>query len=331
MQLLLKIKNYNSEFVYYIPRIIKHTFSNISSRYIISLSQKTFSMYKKYLHLCINYKKQRKMKKISILLMGLIVLGSMFFSSCNKDDDDNNTTNTPTSPVETKSFAKEIKNNGFLVAKFEYTNNLLTKSTSYDTTGASAGYETFEYINNVASLFKNYDKNEDLEYKLECEISNNKIVKRKVYYDSDNDDNLDYVSYDTIYYNDNKISKVEGFSTSTGEKYYYTTYTWSGNNITEVKSYFKDYSTNQFILSYTDTYVFDTKKNPLYNIGIGELFVDATNLSENNVTKQTNVSAYNNETTVYESVIEYNSKSYPTKVSETNTTTNKTETTEYVY
>jgi len=270
------------------------------------------------------------MKRISILLMGVTVFSSLFFGSCNKDDD-NDSTNTPTTPVETRSFAKEIKENGFLSAKLEYTNNLLTKFTNYDTTGASNGYGTIEYSNSLPSLFKSFDKNDNLEYKLETVISNGKIVKLKEYYDSDNDGQIDYASYDTIYYNGSKISKKESFNKSTGEKNSYSTYVWTGNNITERKSYYKNYNTDEFILSETYTYTFDTKKNPMYNIGIGKLFNDVESLSENNITKETSLSAYNNSTTVYENVIEYNSKSYPTKITETNTTTNNKDITEYNY
>ena len=270
------------------------------------------------------------MKKISILFVSTIILGSLFFSSCNKDDNDE-TTNTPTTPVETRSFAKEIKDNGYLSVKLEYANNLLTKFTSYDTTGASDGYGTIEYTNKMPSLFKNYDENDNLEYKIETDIVDGKIVKTKEYYDSDGDGNLDYVNYDTIFYNNNKISKIETFDKSNGEKTSYKTYVWSGNNITEEKYYYKDYSTNEFVLSSTYTYTYDTKKNPLYNIGIGQIFKNTESLSENNATKQTYVATYNNSTTVYESVIEYNSKSYPTKITETNTTTNEKNITEYVY
>ncbi len=271
------------------------------------------------------------MKKISILFINAVLLSTFFLASCNKDDDNDNPSGGSSTPTETRSLVKEIKNNGYLGNKLEYTNNLLTKVTSYDTTGAEEGHFIIEYSNGLAVSAKFYDVSENLEYKIETVISDGKIVKIKEYYDSNDDGELDYAMYDTLFYTNGKITKVESFFVSNGEKSSYNTFTWTGNNISERKHYNKDYNNGQFVLTSTDTYEYDSKNNPFYNVGIGVLFRDVELLSENNVTKQTNVSS-DNITTVYENTIEYNSKSYPTKITETNTANNNSsDVTEYTY
>ena len=269
------------------------------------------------------------MRKISILFLSSLVITSLFFGSCKKEEtkDDNTSGNNTNPPTRTSNYVKEIKNNGYLDITLEYSNALLTKLTYYDTTGATDGYSTIEYNNNLTSLFKNYNVDNNLRYKYETVISGDKIVKIKKYW-MDND-TLMYYSFDTIYYLNNKLVKVESYNATDRTNQSYKTYAWTGNNITEVGSYYKEYQTNVFLLETTRTYTYDTKKNPLNNIGIGVVFNSPDLLSENNVTKETSVNR--GTTTIENSVIEYNSNSYPTKITKTNETTNESETSEYIY
>ncbi len=248
------------------------------------------------------------MKKISFFLYAFALTGALFTISCNKDDDDEGS-----GPSYKKVSALVYKNyegngsddstvftydsKGFLtkVEEYEVTGSLKTLEYSYefqyvkDTVVSVISYEwngTTKIADDKDSI--GYSKNR-IEKFFEFDLINGKFVKEE--------DDITTVSYGA--------NNLPSRYTYTPTEYLEVEYI--GNNVSKTKDY------EGGILRRTDTFVYDSKKNPFKGnpFYMGEFSFH----NENNCTSE--IDDYSTETNAYE----YNSEGYPTKVTTTYTYT----------
>jgi len=236
------------------------------------------------------------MRKLKLFI--LITLGIALFSVSCKDDEAS-TTPDGANPTSTVCYLKEIKQNGIIVQKNEYENNLLTKMITNDTLGNEIGYDTYEY--NSGKLIKiNVYESDTLWQYAECDRVNGRLVKRRRFSDGT------LIMYDTLIYNsNNKVEKVDFYSTN-NTIFMSQRIIWDNNNIIDTKLYQNNGS--ELVLNYGFSYSnFDTKNSPYSPSCFNDIYFSGDN-------NYTTMKFYSLTDTISgDYVYEYNSYGYPIK------------------
>jgi len=160
------------------------------------------------------------------------------------------------------------------------------------------------------------------------------------------EDGSDIDEYRFVYSN-GKVSKIENWDNYSGTAgefvlYAYTSFTWSGDNIVKEEGFdvFEEGGrklpkTNRFFnarmsrilklnpnsrlaetKSYSSTYTYDSKQNPLMGSAFMFIDLDASTMGKNNPLTVSEIEYYDGGTYTYNSTYsyEYNDKGFPTKV-----------------
>jgi hypothetical protein len=243
------------------------------------------------------------MKKFDYLMYAFAIAGSVFTISCNKDDNDDSKSSGKISAIVYKDYEGAGTDDSTI---FIYNSNgLLTKVEEYEVTSSSKTlyYSTeFAYVNNNFVTATSYEwtgttKNPDYKDSVSYD-SKNRVIKYLGFGVTNGKFVKDVEDTSSISYGTNNLpSKYEYGSDE------YLELEYVNNNVTEAKYY----SSNT--LYETNTYSYDSKKNPLkgnpYFLGEFEYF------NTNNYLSRTD--DYGSENLQYE----YNDEDYPVKATTT--------------
>lgn len=198
-------------------------------------------------------------------------------------------------------------------------NNQVTSSTSYNEDGTSTGEETLFAYNGTKLLTVISKDNGSINLKQEFIYGSAETPDSLIIWSDDGTGTLvRYVSY-TLTFNANKLIKGEINFSMAGQSIVIgkTEFTYSDNNLTEVKTYEMDGSFS-LVLAETELIQYDSKKNALHGIGLDYFFMisEMPFMSVNNITKYTYKDAFGNidQGSSYTNAIEYNTNNYPTKI-----------------
>ncbi len=253
------------------------------------------------------------MKNTKILILFILTL---ILSFCSKGSDEPSSTNNSATPSK-QCYVSTVMRNGLLAYKYEFSDSLLSKTIWYNESGVAFASSEIQYSNGIVSSVTDYESGVPTT-KIECEISNDKIVKLKRYYYNP-DNSLDYYSYYNLTYDSNsKLIKKEFYIVETGLRKTYYTYRWENENLIEQKIYSDD--NNNISLFSTTVYNYDTHKNPYYKVGLE--YISPEEFSKNNIISSSSIDTYTS--TLRNFTYEYNSDSYPIKLTELDRNGNNT-------
>lgn len=199
------------------------------------------------------------------------------------------------------------------------TNNQATSEVSYNEDGTSDGNETFFTYNGSKLLTIISKNNGNIENKLEFVYGSAETPDSLIIYGDNGTGTIEPLASYKLTFSSNKLIKAEIYFSYAGQSIVIskTEFTYSDNNVTEVKTYEMDGSFS-LALTQTELIQYDSKQNALHGIGLDYFFIDIEIpfMSVNNITKYTYKDADGNidQGASYTNVIEYNTNNYPTKV-----------------
>ena len=224
------------------------------------------------------------MKKSILLLLGIAI----FVTSCKKDDDSSSNTNpapTPTTCLITKT--NDLIENTYSDVVYN-TSNLLDNIKGYDSTDTQKNGFNCTYSDGKLTKIAMQDSTGTDTQIFEFVYNGNEVDTVHLYMDNNSDGILDTAAYYLYYYTSTTLDSIVTFYDIGGGNFIAASkyeYTWTGNNITEVKEYELNYP--NLVLSKTTTYEFDTKKNYIHNIGLDNMPTAVDMINANNYTKKT--------------------------------------------
>ena len=275
----------------------------------------------------------KNLKILVLLLLGVVVT----VSSCKKDDDDddgNTNNNTGNQTCYMNKMTYEDGDYDMIAYNSSYQ---VIKVTSYDSNGTADGSETrFTYANNKLQTMESYD-NGTIESKMELVYVNNTTPDSLVMYSDNGSGTLERDGVVTLSFNGEKIAKLEMIENVAGVDVvlFKSEFTYTGENLTMQKDYSFSFTALGLELDGTMEMEYDSKKNPLYNVGLSYLaFWSPVEFgSVNNITKLTskdeNGTVLQDESENY--TYEYNTNNYPTKQSLTAFDNSYTDVTQFSY
>lgn len=197
--------------------------------------------------------------------------------------------------------------------------HLISSFVNYKADGTADGFVNSINYDGTKLLTITSADNGNVKAKFEYKYSNTSNPDSAIMWEDKGNGKLERTAFG-LTFSDDKLVKAESYFEVLGQSVVIAKieFTYSGDNLSEYKTYKFKVSSLQMELESTINFEYDSKKNPMHGVGLDFFFfeTDIPFMSKNNITKCTykDASGTVDQSKSFTNAIEYNTNNYPSKI-----------------